>query len=86
MARNESGDDAEQATARLRTSTFSILWALLSPVLRGLLPYPDPARRRRVRRAASRLVVYEPWSADDATMGRDAAQLALLRILWLQKQ
>jgi hypothetical protein len=54
--------------------------------LRGLLPYPDPARRRRVRRAASRLVVYEPWSADDATMGRDAAQLALLRILWLQKQ
>jgi len=55
-------------------------------VLRGLLPYPDPFRRRRVRKAARRLVVCDPWPADDAITGPDVAQLALLRLLWLQGQ
>jgi hypothetical protein len=52
--------------------------------LRGVLPYPDLLRRRRIRRAALRLVTCEEWPGADAT-GTDAAQLALLRLLWLQR-
>jgi hypothetical protein len=52
--------------------------------LRCVLPYPDVLRRVRVRRAAFRLVTSQPWPGDDAT-GEDAAQLALLRILSLQR-
>lgn len=54
-------------------------------VVRGLLPYPDPACRRRVRVAARGLVRCEPWPADDATTSVDVAGLALLRVLWLQR-
>ncbi|MET7866887.1 DUF5677 domain-containing protein [Micromonospora taraxaci] len=39
-----------------------------------------------MRRTARDLVDCEPWPADDATTGEDVAQLALLRLLWLQKQ
>lgn len=54
--------------------------------LRGLLPAPDPVRRRRVRADARRLVDCDPWPEDDATTGPDVAKLALLRLLYLQKQ
>ncbi|MEV6012603.1 hypothetical protein AB0M29_38165 [Streptomyces sp. NPDC051976] len=54
--------------------------------VRGLLPYPEPFRRRRVRAAAHRLVTCENWPDDDKTTGVDVAQLALLRLLWLQDQ
>lgn len=60
--------------------------ALAKAILGGLLPYPDSRRRRRVRQAARKLVVCEPWPSDDNTSGPDAAQLALLRVLYLQKQ
>jgi hypothetical protein len=53
--------------------------------LRGILPYPDPLRRARMRRAARKLIECDPWPEDAAT-GDDAAQLALLRLLWLQGQ
>lgn len=59
--------------------------ALMAALCRGLVPYPDPARRRRVRRRARVLVTCEPWPGDAAT-GADVAQLALLRVLWLQRQ
>lgn len=59
--------------------------ALASALVRGLLPYPDPRRRRGVRRSARELVACEPWPGDAAT-GADVAQLALLRVLWLQRQ
>jgi hypothetical protein len=52
--------------------------------LRGVLPYPDGRRRWRIRRAAQRLVTCERWPGDAAT-GTDAAQLALLRLTWLQE-
>jgi hypothetical protein len=52
---------------------------------RSLLPYPDPLRRRRVRRSARALVACEPWPGDAAS-GTDVAQLALLRVLFLQRQ
>lgn len=49
------------------------------------LPYPDPRRRARFRRAAHRLVTCDPWPGDAAT-GTDAAELALRRLLFLQVQ
>jgi hypothetical protein len=52
--------------------------------LQGTLPYPDLLRRRRVRRKARKLVTCKHWPGDDAT-GMEAAQLALLRLLWLQR-
>jgi len=62
-----------------------IIWQLIWLVLRCVLPYPDIARRTRVRRAARRLVTCKPWPGDDAD-GADAAQLALLHVLWLQRK
>jgi hypothetical protein len=52
---------------------------------RGLLPYPDIRRRIKMRRTAFKLVTCHRWPGDDAT-GTDAAQLALLRLLWLQRR
>ena len=60
--------------------------ALARALLSGMLPYPDSGRRRRVRKAARALVVCEPWPADADITGSDVAQLALLRVLHLQKQ
>jgi hypothetical protein len=53
-------------------------------LLRGVLPYPDLRRRWRINRRAHKLVTCRQWPGDDAT-GMDAAQLALLRLLWLQR-
>lgn len=58
---------------------------LLGFIVRSALPYWDPFRRRRVRRAARQLVECSPWPGDDAT-AMDVAQLALLRLLWLQRE
>jgi hypothetical protein len=52
--------------------------------LRGALPYPDLLRRSRIRRGAGRLITCKRWPGADAT-GTDAAQLALLRLLYLQQ-
>jgi hypothetical protein len=49
----------------------------------------NPADRRTTSprsTAARSLVDCEPWPDDDATTGADAAKLALLRLLWLQRQ
>ncbi len=54
-------------------------------IARTLLPCPDLIRRHRVRSAARKLVECSPWPGLDAT-GTDAAQLAILRVLWLQRQ
>jgi hypothetical protein len=65
------------------------LWRRVLPLARiavvSLLPCPDLIARIGFRRAAARLVTCEPWPGEDAK-GADAAQLALLRVLWLQKQ
>jgi hypothetical protein len=65
------------------------LWRQAAPYVRAvvlsLLPVPDLLTRRRVRRTASALVTCDPWPGMDAT-DLDAAQLALLRLLWLQQQ
>jgi hypothetical protein len=58
----------------------AVSWQLL----RGVLPYPDLWRRWRVNRRAHKLITCRHWPGDDAT-GMDAAQLALLRLLWLQR-
>jgi hypothetical protein len=64
------------------------LWPAARPYFRVLvlsvLPVPDLVSRRRVRRTALSLVRCVPWPGMEAT-GADAAQLALLRLLALQK-
>jgi hypothetical protein len=52
--------------------------------LRGALPYPDLLHRSRIRRRAGRLITCKRWPGADAT-GMEAAQLALLRLLYLQR-
>jgi len=52
--------------------------------VRGALPYPDLLPRSRIRRGAGRLITCKRWPGSDAT-GMDAAQLALLRLLYLQQ-
>ena len=54
-------------------------------ILRCLLPYPDPLRRVRFHRKARKLVTCDPWPGEQAK-GPQAAQLALLRLIWLQQQ
>jgi hypothetical protein len=58
--------------------------AMSRKIMRGVLPYPDLQRRQRIRRRAFRLVTCKWWPGDQAT-GMEAAQLALLRLLWLQQ-
>jgi hypothetical protein len=58
--------------------------AMSRQFLLGVLPYPDLIRRGHVRRKALRLVTCKHWPGEDAT-GMEAAQLALLRLLWLQR-
>lgn len=70
------------STLPLGTATVA---SLAKQVLRAALPYPDPWRRRDVRAAARRLITCAPWPGDDAT-ALDVAQLALLRMLWLQRE
>lgn len=64
------------------------LWPAARPYVRVLvlsvLPVPDLVSRHRVRRTARGLVKCDPWPGMEAT-GTDAAQLALLRLLALQK-
>jgi hypothetical protein len=59
---------------------LAVSWQLL----RGVLPYPALLRRWRVNHRAHKLITCRHWPGADAT-GMDAAQLALLRLLWLQR-
>jgi hypothetical protein len=54
-------------------------------VVRSLLPYADPRARRKVRAEANALVACSPWRGRQAD-GAEIAQLALLRLLWLQRE
>ncbi len=66
---------------------LSIVLTLMLNLLRAAVPYPDPIRRRRrVREVARKLVGSPRWPADDAVEGVDVARLALLRLLWLQRE
>jgi len=49
------------------------------------LPYHDPLRRRRVRAGARSLVTCSPWPGESANADQ-VAQLALLRLLALQRE
>jgi hypothetical protein len=48
-------------------------------------PYPDLIGRSRMRHGARKLVQLRTWP-DMAATSDQAAQLALLRLLWLQRQ
>jgi hypothetical protein len=61
------------------------IWPHARPVILGILPCPDLASRLRMRRTARGLVTLRTWPGMDAT-SLQAAQLAMLRLLWLQRQ
>jgi hypothetical protein len=61
------------------------VWPHLRPFVVGFLRISDPIARYRARRAARRLVTMSKWPDMAATSG-DAAQLAMLRALDLQKK
>lgn len=65
----------------LAVRAFHIAW----PVVHGLLPRPDPLGRYRMRRAAKRLVPLKTWPGMNATSAQ-VAQLAMMRLLFLQRQ
>jgi hypothetical protein len=53
------------------------------PFLLAVLPVPDLPSPYRVRRLAADLIKCDPWPGMTAT-GEDAAQLAILRVRWVQ--
>jgi hypothetical protein len=59
------------------------VWMQAWPFLLAVLPVLDLPSRYRVRRLAAGLVRCDPWPGMAAT-GEDAAQLAILRLRWLQ--
>ncbi|MEV4708183.1 hypothetical protein [Actinoplanes sp. NPDC049316] len=66
---------------------MAILSALARTVLRGVLPYPDLPRRIRVRRSAHALATGSPLPRDEEQVtGEHFARLALLRLLFLQRE
>lgn len=54
-------------------------------IARSMAPYADPIRRRKIRTAAKALVACSPWPGKNAD-GGEIAQLALVRLLWLQRE
>ncbi|MEW2477314.1 hypothetical protein AB0875_26335 [Micromonospora gifhornensis] len=69
------------------SAVIPIVLVIARMVLRGVLPYPDLLRRARVRHRARDLAISAPWPQDGAAAtGLDFAQLALLRLLWLQRE
>lgn len=57
----------------------------LKSAILGTLPYPDLVTRGRMRKEAFDLVTLQTWPGMGASSAQ-AAQLALLRVLWLQSQ
>lgn len=57
----------------------------LQAAILGFLPCPDLIGRNRMRRSARRLVILKSWPGMEATSAQ-AAQLAMMRLLWLQCQ
>jgi hypothetical protein len=74
---------------RQRSGERFQVWPGIRPFVRtfvlGVLPVPDLIDRCRVRRKAGSLIAGRRWPGMAAT-GRDAAELAVLRLLWLQRQ
>ena len=78
-----------QRVAHLRCcrTVTSVVLVIAGTVLRGVLPYPDLVRRARIRRRARDLAGRDLWPQDEAAVtGLDFARLALLRLLWLQRE
>ncbi|GAB1690806.1 hypothetical protein [Krasilnikovia sp. M28-CT-15] len=66
---------------------MAILSTLACTVLRGVLPYPDLSRRIRVRRSARTLATCKPFPRDEEQVtGDDFARVALVRLLFLQRE
>ena len=62
-----------------------LVWPHARDATLGILPCPDLLGRYRMRRAAGKLVTLITWPGMEATSA-ETAQLAMLRLLWLQRQ
>ncbi len=83
-----TSDDDETESLQPPPGRFWIIrraWPYLRPVIWSLVPRPDPVARNRMRRAARKLVTVDAWPEMAATSDQ-AAQLAMLRLLWLQRK
>jgi hypothetical protein len=80
-----TGTRAETAETPGRLWFIKRIAPYLRPVILGMLPCPDLVSRYRMRRAARRLVTLRTWPGMDATSAQ-ASQLAMLRLLSLQRQ
>jgi len=83
MTTKATGPLPDQAAARFWFTKR--LWPHVRVWILGLLPCPDLISRYRMRRTASKLVTVRTWPGMHAT-GAQASQLAMLRLLWLQRQ
>lgn len=83
MTTTDSGSPPRRAAALLWL--IRRLWPYARPLILGLLPCPDLLARHQTRRTARHLVTLRTWPGMDAT-SKQAAQLAMLRLLWLQRQ
>jgi hypothetical protein len=83
MTATDIGTPDGQAAARFWFTRQ--LWPHVRVWILGLLPCPDLVSRYRMRRSAGKLVTLRTWPGMDATSPQ-VAQLAMLRLLWLQRQ
>jgi hypothetical protein len=83
MTAADTGIPADRSPARFWFAR--LLWPHVRDWILGLLPCPDLVGRYRMRRAAGKLITLRSWPGTEATSAH-AAQLALLRLLWLQRQ
>jgi hypothetical protein len=60
-------------------------WPYLRAAVLSFLPCPDLISRNRMRRTAHKLVSLKTWPGMEATSA-ETAQLAMMRLLWLQRQ
>lgn len=80
-------NEDEHGGLRYCRAVTPIVLVIARTILRGVLPYADLVRRCRVRRRARDLATRDPWPQDEtAVTGLDYAQLALLRLLSLQRE
>lgn len=78
-------DNAQAAPSAGRFWFLRRIWPTARIAIAGFLPCPDLMARRQMRREALSLVTLKMWPGMDAT-SEDVAQLAMLRLLYLQKQ
>lgn len=85
MSMSAAAADSEAAPPAGRFWFLKSIWPMVRVAVAGFLPCPDLRARRRMRREAVSLVGLPVWPGMSAT-SEDVAQLAMLRLLDLQRR